>query len=154
MACPCGSLKEYSNCCQPLHDGIPARSPEALMRSRYSGFFLKLEGYLLTSWHIDTRPKDIKLDDHTQWKRLEILKAETDDGKSIDGKTNPKGQVHFKAYYKEHNQWFLVEEKSRFLFENNHWFYHSGDYNPQILKLNRNDICLCGSGKKYKKCCL
>ena len=22
------------------------------------------------------------------------------------------------------------------------------------MKLNRNDICHCGSGKKYKKCCL
>jgi hypothetical protein len=24
----------------------------------------------------------------------------------------------------------------------------------QVNKLGRNDICLCGSGKKYKKCCL
>jgi hypothetical protein len=22
------------------------------------------------------------------------------------------------------------------------------------MKLNRNDVCHCGSGKKYKKCCL
>lgn len=26
--------------------------------------------------------------------------------------------------------------------------------NPQFLKLGRNDICLCGSGKKYKYCCM
>ena len=32
------------------------------------------------------------------------------------------------------------------------------DYNPQIVasspKIGRNDPCPCGSGKKYKKCCL
>ncbi len=26
--------------------------------------------------------------------------------------------------------------------------------NLQIQKMNRNDICLCGSGKKFKKCCM
>ncbi|HAU19042.1 MAG TPA: hypothetical protein DCS72_11975, partial [Marinobacter adhaerens] len=40
--CPCGSGKSYSECCQPLHHGEAASTPEALMRSRYAAFVLKL----------------------------------------------------------------------------------------------------------------
>lgn len=27
-------------------------------------------------------------------------------------------------------------------------------YAPKIHKIGRNELCPCGSGKKYKKCCL
>lgn len=30
----------------------------------------------------------------------------------------------------------------------------SGGTERQFLKIGRNDLCPCGSGKKYKKCCL
>jgi SEC-C motif-containing protein len=143
--CPCGSEKQYVDCCQPLHQGHSANSAEALMRSRFSAFALKLEPYLLASWHPDKRPKQLELDANTAWKRLEILAASNDDR---------QGEVHFKATYYEHDSWHLLEETSQFYFENNHWFYHSGNYQPQALNPNRNDSCPCGSGKKYKKCCL
>ena len=32
--CPCGSGISYRDCCGPLHQGKPAPTPEALMRSR------------------------------------------------------------------------------------------------------------------------
>jgi hypothetical protein len=28
------------------------------------------------------------------------------------------------------------------------------DYKTKYIGLERNELCLCGSGKKYKKCCL
>lgn len=143
--CPCGSNVIYSDCCKPLHQGQTAASAETLMRSRFSAFALQLDGYLLSSWHPETRPEQISLEPNTQWKRLEIISASND---------AQQGSVHFKAYYQELNQWHLLEETSKFLFENNHWFYHSGNYQPQLLKPNRNDECPCGSGKKFKKCCL
>lgn len=143
--CPCGSGKTYTDCCEPLHNGESAKSAEALMRSRFSAFALQLEDYLLSSWHPTTRPNQIQLEPDTQWKRLELISAEND---------KQQGSVHFKAYYQEHAQWHLLEETSKFLFENDHWFYHSGNYQPQTLKPNRNDPCPCGSGKKFKKCCL
>jgi SEC-C motif-containing protein len=142
--CPCGSNIPYDHCCEPLHNGVPAKSAEALMRSRFSAFSLLLEDYLLTSWHPITQPKHIELDSDTQWKRLEIIDANNDE---------TEGRVHFKAYYQEQKQWHLLEETSKFLFENGHWLYLSGDYQPQILKPSRNDECPCGSGKKFKKCC-
>ncbi len=145
IICPCGSSKCYSDCCQPLHKGQPAANAENLMRSRFSAFSLGLKDYLVTSWHISTRPEQLELDQTTQWKRLEIISANND---------AEKGQVHFKAYYQEQDEWHLLEETSSFLFEQGHWFYHSGNYQPQILKPQRNDSCPCGSGKKFKKCCL
>lgn len=162
MTCLCNSNKIYESCCEPLHKGQVANSAEALMRSRYTAFALHLHDYLLSSWHPSTRPENIELSQHTQWRRLEIIDASNDD---------VKGRVHFKAYYQEPSQntniqithsstsqtamqWHLIEETSAFIFESGHWFYVSGDYQPHTLKPNRNDACLCGSGKKFKKCCL
>jgi SEC-C motif-containing protein len=143
--CPCGSNTTYLHCCEPLHKGLAAINAETLMRSRFSAFALQLNDYLLSSWHPLTRPEQIELEAATQWVRLEIISANND---------THQGSVHFKAYYKEKSEWHLLEETSKFLFENGHWFYHSGNYQPQILKPNRNDECPCGSGKKFKKCCL
>jgi SEC-C motif-containing protein len=142
--CPCGSSVLYNRCCEPIHKGAQAASAEVLMRSRFSGFALQLSDYLLTSWHPETRPKQIKLDADTHWRRLEILSANNDD---------QFGNVHFRAYYQENQQWHLLEETSNFIFQNEHWLYHSGHYTPLVLKPNRNDPCFCGSGKKFKKCC-
>ncbi len=142
--CPCGSSVSYSRCCRPLHQGAKAASAEALMRARFSGFALQLSDYLLTSWHTGTRPEHIELESDTHWRRLEIISASNDD---------QFGNVHFRAYYQESQRWHLLEETSKFVFENGHWFYHSGNYTPQALKPNRNDQCPCGSGKKFKKCC-
>lgn len=147
--CLCGSNKEYTICCEPLHSGQAASSAEALMRSRYSAFALQLTDYLLSSWHPNTRPVHINLEADTQWRRLEIIHSSNDD---------LNGQVHFKAFYQEFkkgsSQWYLLEETSKFIFESGHWLYHSGDYQPQTLNPNRNDLCPCGSNKKFKKCCL
>ena len=33
-------------------------------------------------------------------------------------------------------------------------FPHNTKHLLQNVKIGRNDKCLCGSGKKYKKCCL
>lgn len=150
IKCPCGSEKDYSDCCELLHKGQTADSAEALMRSRFSAFALQLSDYLKTSWHPDTRPERLTLEQETEWKRLEILSASND---------TQQGTVHFKAYYLERaslekKQWHLLEETSKFLFENGHWLYHSGNYQPQELKPSRNDECPCGSGKKFKKCCM
>ena len=114
------------------------------MRSRYSAFAMNLEQYLLSSWHPDTRPQSLQLEPNTQWKRLEILDA--DNGEQ-------SASVHFKAWFIEHQQWQLLEETSLFFKIDQHWYYHSGDYQPQTLKPGRNDECPCGSNKKFKKCC-
>ncbi len=143
--CPCGSALAYQECCQRLHLGQPAPSAEALMRSRYSAFALQLNDYLISSWHPETRPQQLELEATTVWQRLEIVAAHND---------QHSGEVHFKATYCENGQWWVLQEKSQFRYQDNHWFYHSGDYQPHRLDPKRNDPCPCGSAKKYKKCCL
>jgi len=72
--CPCGG-ENYDTCCGRYHHGTPAPDAASLMRSRYSAFVLKLEDYLLATWHPDTRPASLDLDtDNTKWLGLEVKK--------------------------------------------------------------------------------
>ena len=51
--CPCGSNKPFKNCCIPFLDRKKyAKTPEQLMRSRFTAFALGGYGqYLYASWH-------------------------------------------------------------------------------------------------------
>ncbi|BDZ46868.1 hypothetical protein GCM10025866_27770 [Naasia aerilata] len=71
--CPCGSRLPYIECCGPVHAGAPAGTALALMRSRYSAFALGLGEHLLRTWHPDTRPDGVELDDDILWRRLQIV---------------------------------------------------------------------------------
>ena len=44
--CPCGSGDPLDDCCGRYHQGHPAPTAEALMRSRYSAYALGLVDYL------------------------------------------------------------------------------------------------------------
>lgn len=145
--CPCGSGIPYRYCCEPFHSGERfASSAEALMRSRFSAYLLKLSDYLADTWHPSTRPAllDISKDD-TQWQRLVIVATEL--GEASDS----EGVVEFAAYY----QGGQLHERSRFLKEEGQWFYLDGDILPPVTaaRVGRNDPCPCGSGKKFKECC-
>lgn len=143
--CPCGSMKPYAECCQPLHQGKAAPSPEALMRSRYAAFVLTLPDYLLATWHSSTRPPSLNLDGSPDWASLSILDSE---------QTGTDGRVHFRAVYKAGKGWGYLEEASRFVQEEGRWYYLSGNTSEGPFKPGRNDPCPCGSGRKYKACCL
>jgi len=142
--CACASQKSYINCCQPYHQGAKAPTAEALMRSRFSAFVLKLEDYLLTSWHSSTRPTELDLSNSPDWVSLRIL--DTNESKT-------QSQVHFQAIYRLNCGWGYLEEVSTFVKEHNCWYYLKGNTSEGILKPGRNEPCPCGSGKKYKTCC-
>lgn len=144
-SCPCGSGLAYPDCCQKAHKGVAPDTPEALMRSRYSAFVLGLADYLLATWHPSTRPGSLSLDDSPEWASLQVLDH------SMQG---DKGQVHFRAIYRAGAGWGFLEERSDFVREAGRWFYVSGATEEGILKPGRNEPCPCGSGKKYKACCL
>tara|TARA_A100001391_G_C5082106_1_gene280207 strand:- start:141 stop:617 length:477 start_codon:yes stop_codon:yes gene_type:complete len=143
-ACPCGADLPYENCCAPLHRGEPAATPEALMRSRYSAFVRNDTTYVAESWHPDTRPTGLMLDDGDHWLELKVLDSDAD---------GDRGRVHFRALRRNGKGFSVLEENSRFLREGGHWFYLDGDSKVSNLKPGRNDPCPCGSGKKFKKCC-
>jgi len=148
--CPCRNHVEqsihYADCCQPYHLGLAtgkgAPTPEALMRSRFSAYVLGLADYLKHTWHPDTCPTPLEVQADSHWKQLQI----------IDAKGNT---VHFKAIYHDdpHAPFSVLEEVSLFEKLNGLWVYVSGEVNQYDHTPSRNDTCLCGSGKKYKKCC-
>lgn len=89
------------------------------MRSRYSAFVLKLEPYLLATWHASTRPATLSLEnDNTQWLGLTI-KQHQDDGPD-------QATVEFVARYKSNGRACKLHESSRFVRENSRWFYVDG----------------------------
>lgn len=143
-ACPCQSGLDYAHCCQPLHQGKPAASPQALMRSRYSAFALAKTDYISSSWHHSQRPATLSLTPDEQWLALEIIHSE---------ENGDIGAVHFRATSKDRQGVSVLEERSRFVRENGHWYYLDGTPSVTALKPGRNDPCPCGSGKKFKKCC-
>jgi SEC-C motif-containing protein len=101
---------------------MPARSAEALMRSRYSAYVLKLEDYLFATWHPDTRPAALDIaDDDSKWLGLEVKRHE----ESADTTT-----VEFVARYKIAGRAHRLHEISRFVRENGRWFYVDGVF-PQ-----------------------
>ena len=143
--CPCGSEQTYGECCQRFHRGEAAPTPDALMRSRYSAFVLNLPDYLRATWHPDTRPDSLSLENGPQWASLQILDH---------SQAGEKGAVHFRAIYRLGDGWGFLEEASEFVREAGRWYYLRGDTREGALKPGRNDPCPCGSGKKHKACCL
>ena len=142
--CPCHSVLAYSECCEDVIAGAPAPSPERLMRSRYTAFATGKVDYLLKSWHPSTRPSTLDLPENTQWFDLQITDASEQD---------QRGRVSFKARFKENNEWFELVETSDFERQDQHWMYIDGNAEFILLKPGRNDLCLCGSERKWKKCC-
>lgn len=143
--CSCGSGEPYELCCRDLHEGLAAETPEALMRSRYAAFVKKLPDYLLQTWHPSTRPDQIDLTGSPDWVSLEVLASDQQDD---------NGQVHFQAIYKAGNGWGYLEEHSDFIREAGRWYYLKGKTSDGRLKPGRNDPCPCGSGQKFKQCCV
>lgn len=148
-SCLCGIQLNYSQCCEPFIDGkLNPTTPETLMRSRYVAYALGKEHYLIQSWHPSTRPSAIDLSSKNQekWLRLDIKNTVFTLGVK-------EGWVHFIAYFKFQEQLYALEETSRFLLENNLWYYVDGQHHTRPIKKGRNELCICLSGKKYKRCC-
>jgi SEC-C motif-containing protein len=123
QACPCGSGKPYANCCQPyVEQTIEAPTAEALMRSRYSAFCLLDEAYLRYSWHPDSCPKNIHLDEASRWLGLKIKTT------SAGCQSDETGEVEFIARSKKNGKASRLHENSRFGRFDNRWVYIDGKY--------------------------
>lgn len=120
------------------------------MRSRYSAYAVGEYSYILSTYAPTTRPAltaEQLADDNvdTQWLSLRVLNSTVDE---------EKGTVSFIAYYRQGGEIFQLSEHSRFV-KTSQWLYVDGDIADDSgrVKLGRNDVCICGSGKKFKRCC-
>ena len=160
MECPCGTTLSYEECCKPIIEGERlAKTPEELMRSRYSAYAKRAVDWIAASHDPESRD-EVDADatrewaDTTEWLKLEILDTKA------GGEEDDAGEVEFIARFRdktsrEHNH----HERSRFVKREGRWYYKDGDVQKQAPavraapKVGRNDQCPCGSGKKFKKCC-
>ncbi len=157
--CPCGTGKEYEECCLPIIKGEgKAATAEALMRSRYSAYANAEVEFLIHSVHPRKRhsmeEKNIRdWSEKSKWHGLEIISTEK------GGPEDSEGTVEFIAHYSQGENKVDHHETAAFKKEDDTWFFVDGKIagrEPFVRpepKIGRNDPCPCGSGKKYKKCC-
>ncbi len=122
--CVCGSAKTFARCCgRLLNAGEQAKTPEQLMRSRYSAYALGDYGdYLLRTWFPATAG-DLTAAALSRrscdWVKLEVL------SKSQSGDS---GEVEFKAWFNtEQGEPDVLHEKSVFTRVAGRWFYIGGE---------------------------
>ena len=156
--CPCGSNTSFEKCCQPYLEGkAKAPTAEALLRARYTAFTKVDMDFIQRSHHHSTRQQlDVKGTEQwaksAEWNGLEILQIEA----GAEG--DREGQIEFKAHYRIKGKDCVLHELSQFTFKDE-WQYIDSrlpdvkQYKRETPKIGRNDPCVCGSGKKYKKCC-
>ena len=87
------------------------------MRSRYSAYALDDTGYVLRSWHPETRPPGITSDPGLRWTGLSIV------GTQAGGLFDSEGFVEFVAHYRESGRDGEMRERSRFLRVDGTWLY-------------------------------
>lgn len=121
--CPCGSAKQFLDCCQPLLDGGLASGPEALMRSRFTAFAQKNMDYI----RVTTDPQTVlsfDMDGTRAWAesaeffKLEVLRA---------AEQGNKGLVEFKAHFRAGDAAPEVHhEISKFRKQAGRWYFREG----------------------------
>ena len=119
--CPCGSQKLFNACCgRFLEQEQFAKTPEQLMRSRFTAFFMGGYGqYLEDTWAAEMRGglRAVDLNQReTEWLRLEIIKK---------NQKGDSGEVEFKAYFKDGNAEGCHHEHSCFERRDGRWLYIS-----------------------------
>lgn len=150
--CFCGNPVLFEQCCQPILAGQKeAKNAEQLMRSRFTAYVAGNFEYILKTYAAKQRTKLsvselAKSAEGSKWLKLDVLAHRPN---------TTAAQVEFKAFYKVDSQFFVMHELSDFILEQGKWRYTTGamqsgsaEFTPQ-----RNSQCLCGSGKKFKKCC-
>ena len=151
MLCPCQSGHEFAHCCSPLlANQSAAETPAQLMRSRFTAFYLHQWEYVLATWHPDFRPSCSEAElaaesQQSQWLNLELL--------STAAVAGSKGEVEFRAWYRDESGLHAHHERSEFVQLDGLWYYTRGQFLPERNKLKANAPCPCLSGKKYKQCC-
>jgi len=156
--CPCGSGLAFETCCEPIINGAPAPTAEALMRSRYTAYVKRAVDHLGRSLSEEQR-KDYSAEqarswaEQSEWLGLKILRTEK------GGPDDSEGLVEFSARYHADGKEQEHLETALFTRESGAWVYagqmpsQGQTVRRESPKVGRNDPCPCGSGKKYKKCC-
>ncbi len=90
------------------------------MRSRYSAFVKRLDGYLAHSWDPSTAPATVSFREGQRWTGLDIVSSER------GGPADDTGTVEFVASYELDGRPARLHERSRFVRHDGRWVYLDG----------------------------
>lgn len=160
MSCPCGIGPSFEECCGPYIKGeAKPDTAEALMRSRYSAYTVEDIDYVVAT-HDPASRDDVdregasKWASEADWDGLEVVATEA------GGASDQEGDVEFIARYHIGDSAFAHHERAHFRRIDGAWHYIDGEMvKPKPVtrehpKVGRNEPCPCGSGKKFKNCCM
>lgn len=108
------------------------------MRSRYEAF-VNMDGEYLSKTTTQKTSTDMSVYKNIEWLRLDVIDAHDN-------------IVEFKAFYRESGVMMVLHEISTFTKVDGEWKYEDGELLASSIQ--RNEICPCGSARKYKKCCM
>jgi len=157
--CPCGSNRPFEACCEPfLLEHAKPRTAAELMRSRYCAYAMGAVDYLYKTSGPKVR-KEFDAESSRKW--AESAKWNGIEIKLVDkgSEKDETGIVEFIAHYSVNETSFDHHERAEFAKVDGEWRFMDGKiFGPNPLrrdqpKVGRNDLCPCGSGKKFKKCC-
>lgn len=125
------------------------------MRSRFTAHVADDSAYLHRTYAVTARQPFVEEADGSpiQWTKLTVHSHEP-------GRTPDEAFVEFSAFFVDEAGEHVIQEKSEFHRENGQWLYTRAvrtgpaPFKSAAPKAGRNDPCPCGSGKKYKHCCL
>ena len=154
--CPCGSGQPFGDCCGAILSGRrPAATAEQLMRARFTAHVVRDYLFLHRTYR-ETANRPFEAEPvvaPTQWTRL-VVHSHT------PGRDPDTAFVDFSAYGTEEGREQILQEKAEFVRQNGAWIYTRAvregpaPFKAAGPKPGRNDPCPCGSGRKYKHCCL
>ncbi len=126
--CPCGSEKEYEQCCKIFHAGHLPENALLLMRSRYSAYVLNLPEYIIETTHpaspqysqnkFSWKRNISQFSNHSIFNKLEILEFK---------EKNSVAMVTFTAHISQNGHDETFTERSYFEKFHNRWFYRTGE---------------------------
>jgi SEC-C motif-containing protein len=132
-----------------------AATAEELMRARYTAHVVRDLRFLHTTYDGTARlpfaPDESPPGE--QWTGLVVHEH-------TPGRTPDLAYVDFSAHYLEDGRPGVLHEKAEFARRLGRWIYlravrlGPAPVRSAAPKVGRNDPCPCGSGKKYKHCCL
>lgn len=120
--CICGKTKSFDKCCGRFLSGAQhAKTPEQLMRSRYTAYALGGYGeYLLATW-LPTAAQGLTAESLSEkilnWQRLDVLSS---------SQKGDKGIVEFKAWFTKPDspdELDVMHEVSEFVRIQSRWYY-------------------------------
>ncbi len=120
MMCPCGSGKNYTDCCAPyIEGGQDAPNPEALMRSRYTAYHQNNLDYIEKTMQgeptrLFNRAEAETQNKETEWLTLTVYSSEA---------KGTRGTVSFLATFRYQGKVHGMQETSFFEKIEGKWYY-------------------------------